>query len=233
MREKFLLLMMVLLLSALFAVPAFASGDDDDDDDTADDDTVDDDVADDDVADDDDDDDDDDNGSDFDAALEFNAPTALDPDFSYQFTFSVTNNSAPSASERNWIYLVEVFMPSLDYKISSGIFEPESSHGGAWDAMSLEDESGVPGIQWIHTAMTSTSGAIGDIEEGDFLTFSFEATTDSQATDGFEWRLLSDNDDSVVTGTSYIGEGDDDDDDDTEPVGDDDDDDDDDGGCGF
>jgi hypothetical protein len=172
----------------------------------------------------------DDDGEGFAGTIEFNAPAELKPTTQYQFEFKVSNTTNPNIDGTHWIYLVEMFMPNLEYLISADINVPDSLHGGGeWTADLFTNEANEQGILWEFNSQM-TSAAYGDIQEGDFLDFSFAATTDAAATDGFDWRLETDMHE-FATGTAYVGTGVVDDD--TEPVtGDDDDDDDDDGGCG-
>ncbi|MBZ0273890.1 hypothetical protein K8I61_17765 [bacterium] len=236
---QILMAMILVLLVGSFSV-AFAQDDDTAaDDDAADDDTAADDDMDDDAADDDDDDD-------FSAEVTFSSPTALEADSEYEFEFSVANTTSADVEGNHWVYLVEMFMPSPDYVIdSASVHTPDPLHpsDGDWNAQVIEDVDGTQGILWEFNNIATTA-INGDIQEGESLDFSFMATTDADATDGFPWRVVADSG-LFDTGVAEIGgsadddtdddtDGDDDDaaDDDTdgEPSGGDDDDDD--GGCG-
>ncbi len=212
-----------LMLAMMLVVPVagFAQDDDVTDDDAADDDATDDDAADDDAA------DDDATGEGFDGTLEFMSPDALAPNSEYNFEFRVTNTTSAEVDGDHWIYLVEIYMPSPEYAINGELMSPTALHDGDWTAELLEDVTDSPGIRWMHSSVV-TSAAFGDIREGEYLDFAFTATSDAEGSDGFDFRLVTQNDD-FVTGTAYVG--DEPDDDDTTDEGDDDDDDDDDG-CG-
>ncbi|MCC6160393.1 MAG: hypothetical protein IT350_20240 [Deltaproteobacteria bacterium] len=239
------ILFLALCMSILMTGAAFAQDDDTADDDTADDDTADDDTADDDTADDDadddmQDDDTDDDAADDDAADEFaadvffTAPDALEPDTTYDFAFEVHNNTVAGDTQR-WILQVDMFMPSANYAVNTDdLSAPDALHDGEWTAEADETPDGVPGIRWIYNGLT-TSESYGDIREGEYLSFAFSASSDGDATDGFDWRVVADSGDEL-SGVAYINEADDDDTDDDSGDDDaadgDDDDDDDSGGCG-
>jgi hypothetical protein len=144
----------------------------------------------------------------------------------------VSNTTSTSADGQHWIYLVEMFMPNPDYVISQDVAVPDAIHGGGeWQADIFNNDAGEVGISWEFVTSTTSTG-FGDIQEGDFLDFSFVATTDEAATDGFDWKLTTDTFE-IATGTAYVGG--EPTDDDTTPTDDatgDDDDDDDSGGCG-
>ncbi len=213
-----------LMVAMLMAVPVVALAQDDDaqDDDAADDDADDDATTDDDAA------DDDSTGGGFSGTLDFASPDALAPNTEFNFEFRVENTTSAEVEGDHWIYLVEIYMPSPEYAINGNLMAPDAIHGGEWTAELLEDVTDSPGIRWMHSNVV-TSAAYGDIREGEYLDFAFNATTDAEGSDGFDFRLVTQNDD-FVTGTAYIGE-EPGDDDDTTDAGDDDDDDDDDG-CG-
>ncbi|MCZ7583730.1 MAG: hypothetical protein M5R36_10560 [Deltaproteobacteria bacterium] len=220
--KTFRLVLLMAVVACFFATPVLAQDDDTaGDDDTA---SMDDDM-----------DDDDATGDGFSGTVEFDSPAALEANMSYEFNFRVTNTTDANAEGRHWIYLVEMFMPNADYAISQDLSSPDALHPGSgeWSAEPQEDQvTGQKGIRWQFTS-TMTSAAYGDIEEGDFLDFSFVATTDDLATDGFDWFLWADSGE-FDEGTAFVGgEGEDDDtgaDDDLDDDGGDDDDDDD--GCG-
>ena len=247
----------VLALVLLMTVSAYAQNDDVnddvDDDDTADDDmTADDDTADDDA---------DDDSSEFTAELVFDAPTALEPDETYDFEFTVSNTTSASDLQR-WINKLEMFMPDPGYSVDEDyVTSPDAIHDGEWTSTMIEHEEGddvYVGIRWQYSGYVTSEdyGDIreedakmyakageddGDIAEGESLGgFTFRATTttetDPSKYDGFDWAVWADD------GTLYIGktcvvpencvEADDDADDDTEDNDDDGGDDDDDSAGG-
>ncbi|MDP8225262.1 MAG: hypothetical protein P9L99_18015 [Candidatus Lernaella stagnicola] len=161
-------------------------------------------------------------------------PATLAPDTEYSFAFDVFNSGGGDEAIKE----VAITLPSMAYAIGEyldeipGVNTPEY----VWQA-NFDEETST--MYWLATGATS-SATTGDIGEGDMLTFSFYATTDADATDGFTYKLYGDAAKTVVEGIWFFGEtGDDDavdddaaDDDDTADVDDDEDDDDDDGGCG-
>jgi len=222
MPKRMLFWVLVLGLTLAFASIAIAQDDDDtatDDDDTA--------------ADDDDtaaDDDDDTGGEDgfFASTVEFTEPTALTPSEQLLFTFTVTNNAVAGEAKGDWINQVDLTMPSQDYVVDEeSLTAPDPLHTADVEKWEVSFDPTTVTITW-QTLAAATSMNYGDIREGEWLAFEFTATTDAEATDGFDWALYSD-EGNIVTGTAWI-EVPDDDDDDTD-VGDDDDDDDDDAGC--
>ena len=259
-----LILSMMLILPSLAAAQMDADDDDDDDDDNDDNDDNDDDDNDNDDNDDDDNDDDndDDDNDDNDtmgelsASLEFYygeddggnqapTPTELAPGEEYEFWFEVTNleESLGEPEEGEWIYKVELSMPSLDYEVDTDedaddpVPVPDPLHP---DEVAYWESDFAPGtntITWQSIGVISTGPPIGDIHEGEMLVFQFIATTDDangEASDGFPWKLYSD-DNTMAEGMAFINEPSDDDDDDDNDTGDDDvtgDDDDSGGGCG-
>ncbi|MCZ7584229.1 MAG: hypothetical protein M5R36_13320 [Deltaproteobacteria bacterium] len=180
----------------------------------------------------------DDDVDEFTATLEFNDPEALEADMEYEFSLRVTNTTVASETRR-WINDVELFMPTTDYSIDEGsLTGPNSLHPdyGDWDAAYGEGDTW-KGIRWLFSGLV-TSESYGDIREGEYLDFAFNATTDGDATDGFGWYIEADSGE-FVEGTAFIGsEGEDDDadddfgDDDSAPLASGDDDDDSGGGCG-
>ena len=233
MTRKILLLMLIIAISLAFAGVAMAQEDDDDD-------TVDDDDA----TDDDDavDDDDDDSETTFeDSYLEFDAPTALEPDLEYEFSFTVFNTAQPvKGMKGEWINAVELTMPSIDYMVNEeALTEPDPIHGsvgeGDYQILGWETnfDPSAAVISWQCFGVV-TSANYGDIREGEMLSFNFVATTDADATDGFHWVLTGDMG-TQVEGDAFIQQDtpdDDDDDDDDNDVTNGDDDDDSGGGCG-
>ncbi|MBZ0273228.1 hypothetical protein K8I61_14415 [bacterium] len=164
----------------------------------------------------------------FDAELYFDSPSAIVPDTEYLFEFSVENYSpVPTTAgvANNWISDVEIFMPSADYMPNVvSLDSPDALHpaDGEWQVSYGMDVDGTYYIRWMFVAHGSAA-VIGDIHEGELLGFEFTATTDSAATDGFDYTLINDVGDSI-DGTAYIGGADDDaDDDDMDDDADDDD----------
>jgi hypothetical protein len=152
---------------------------------------------------------------DFTATVEFSAPTALEADTEYDFTFTVSNTTSPTTLIR-WIYDVEMFLPSSGYTLNEDLPEHVSPRpdSGTWTAEPMDDD-GTAGIKWQFTGIV-TSEAYGDIRDGEAQDFSFKATTDGTATDGFDWRLIALDDatppnEYELFGKAYIGEEPDDD----------------------
>lgn len=163
-----------------------------------------------------------------DSKVEFLDPTSLDALTTYDFQMLVYNNALPTREKGDWINQVDLTLPSTAYNTTHGdISIPEPLH---YDVISYWEVAFAPStgmISWQAVGVVS-SATFGDIREGEYLMFEFRATTDDQATDGFEWVLYSDMG-NMVTGTTYIMGGDDDDndnnndDDDDRPFPDDDD----------
>ena len=158
-------------------------------------------------------------------------PLVLAPDTEYEFAFDVFNDSGSSVA----IHKVDITLPTTDYVMGDYDFPPIDADGdevGGWQDAVFEGGT----ISWEAFGATS-SAEMGDIVEGDMLTFKFMATTDTDengaATDGFAWVLTgNDAGATFVSGVFYFSgvpptPGDDDNDD-----VDSDDDDDDSGGCG-
>ncbi|MCZ7586529.1 MAG: hypothetical protein M5R36_26105 [Deltaproteobacteria bacterium] len=179
----------------------------------------------------------DDDVDEFTATLEFSDPALLEADTAYAFELRVTNTSVEGETRR-WINDVELFMPTTDYTIDeASLTAPQARHpdDGDWDAAYGEGDTW-RGIRWLFSGLVS-SESYGDIREGEYLDFAFNATTDGDASDGFGWYIEADSGE-FVEGTAFIGAADDDTDDDFDDDTDDDDgvrvddDDDDGGGCG-
>ena len=231
MAKRMLLICLAILLA--FSGMAFAQGypqADDDDDDTFFDDDDDDDNDDDDTTGD----DDDDDSDFFDSTIGFDLPTCLEPNTDYEFNFTVYNNAVDLSEKANWIYMVDLTMPSADFVVDeTNLVAPTPLHLDIdrWEA-SFNPTANT--ITWQCFGVV-TSAEIGDIRVQDSLSFQFYATSDDTAgaDSGFEWVLYGDEGDNVY-GTAYIDGScdDDDDDDDTGSGGDDDDDGGSAGGCG-
>jgi hypothetical protein len=181
--------------------------------------------------------DDDDCDSYFDSTLEFTQPPDIDPETQYQFVFTVTNAAKPGTEKCDWIQQVDLTMPSADYAVDK-IDEPNPLHQETENWESYFDANTAT-ITWSSYYVNPRAMMLGDIREGESLSFSFTATTDSQEDGTFIWLLTGDEGNSVA-GESWFDDdddviGDDDDDDDAVAPADDDQDDDgdDDGGnCG-
>lgn len=146
----------------------------------------------------------------------------------YEFAFDVFNTSGGDVA----IKKVDITLPNTNYVMGT-YAAPDAIHSDMEWTVEFDETTGT--ISWESSGTGAMSSAeIGDIAEGDMLTFSFMATTDDAATDGFAWLLTGDDAGATfVSGVWYFGGTDDDvtpPDDDT--VGDDDDDDNDSGGCG-
>jgi hypothetical protein len=159
-------------------------------------------------------------------------PVVLEAEMQYEFAFDVFNDAGGDVKIKN----VAITLPNTSYAMDD--FEAEMdgvTEDYTWKAV-YDEETAT--ITWEAFGATS-SVEMGDIAEGEMLTFSFLATTDADATDGFAWTITGDNDgDTSATDVFFFGgePGDDDDtvptDDDDDTVDGDDDDDDDSGGCG-
>ena len=213
------LLFLILVLGLVFVVPSAVLAQDDDD--ASDDDATGDDDA--------------DEGF-FASSVMFTEPAALEPNAELFFQISVTNAAVADTGKGDWINQVDLTMPSQDYVVDEAILTaPDPLHGATGDDTEIDkwvvsfDPTTVT-ITWAVMAAVSSAN-YGDIREGDTLAFEFTATTDADATDGFDWVLYSD-EGNIVTGTAYVEDQDDDDDDDDDDDNNDDNDDDDDGGCG-
>lgn len=161
-----------------------------------------------------------------DSMLTFDAPDSLEPSVQYQFEFTVYNNAT---AESDWIYKIGLTLPSKDYDVDiDAVAPPNPLHPLANDYWDVGFNPSNATITWEIYGVT-TSGPVGDIREGEQLSFSFVATADAKATDGFFWSLFGDQG-NVAQGTAVIGsaaDDDDDADDDTPEPNDDDGDDDD------
>jgi hypothetical protein len=171
--------------------------------------------------------------------LDFNLPEALEPSMEYEFTLTVYNAATPPAQGKSdWIWKVELSMPSQDYVFDEGqLTAPTPLHPTTTDYWDAGFNPSSSMITWeVYGIVATKENPIGDIRDGESLEFGFVATTDSLPTDGFYYSLWGD-EGIVVSDTAYIeGDddddfGDDDDDDDAAP-GDDDDDDSSSGCCG-
>ena len=180
-------------MSASFTYTICEPTDDDTDDDVDDD-------TDDDVDDDTDDDVDDDAGDDFSATLDFNNPVLLTGARLYDFEFIVANTTTPGPIQR-WINGVDLYMPSDAYAIDA-VHAPDALHWGSWAHELLPGDAGDIGIRWSFTSGGS-SAAYGDIREGESLEFAFAATTDVEASDGFDYRIVADSGE-YISGTACI-----------------------------
>jgi hypothetical protein len=217
------LLILILALGLIFALSAsaFAQVDDDDDDDN---DTMGD--------------DDDATGDDFfSSTVVFTEPAVLDPEAELLFEINVTNNAQVGADKGDWVNQVDLTMPSTAYLVDEETLAgPAPLHGATGDDTEIDKweasfDPTTATITWATLTVVSSAN-YGDIREGESLAFEFTATTDADASDGFDWVLYSD-EGPIVTGTAYVeAQGDDDTGDDDDTAGDDDDDDDDDSGCG-
>ncbi len=133
---------------------------------------------------------------DFTADLAFDAPYALQPRQTYDFEFTLSNTSE-SGDVDNSICQLEMFVPEPDYDIDENyIYAPEALHGGVWttEMLAFHDNYGdiYEGVRWEYVA-EKESRSLGDISEGESLGgFGFRATTDQDASDGFDWAVWSD-----------------------------------------
>lgn len=172
--------------------------------------------------------DDDDSGEFNDSMVEFITPDALLPSQEFEFSLSVSyGGGAKKAMKSEWINQVDMTLPSSDYSVNTGNLEaPDPIHGTGdpyeIDRWEVNFDPGSSSLSWQCFSVV-TSESYGDIREGDSQIFSFAATTDTEATDGFTWTLYGD-EGSMLSDVIYIGQGDDDDTTDDDTVDDDDDD---------
>ena len=147
----------------------------------------------------------------FTATFEFSSPQSIEPDTTYEFTFTVTNTST---SNSFWIYLVEVFMPSTGYAVDeNSISTPDALHTdrGNWESYRMDSWGDPQGILWeffgLQRACFGDVGeAMGDIGKGESMEFAFLATTDITASSYFDWRLQAYSADCVISelfGTAF------------------------------
>ncbi|MBZ0271212.1 hypothetical protein K8I61_04195 [bacterium] len=150
-----------------------------------------------------DDDDDDDDDTDFQAEASIHAKPAgkLEPSTKYEFDFVVANTSKTAAT--HWIHQVEIYMPTPEYHIHPiYVSEPDGLHGiGEWERSYIGGDEPY-GIRWDFV-QDVTQQSIGDIREGESLDFSFRGTSDANATDGFDYRLVADSG-LFVADTAYV-----------------------------
>ena len=167
-------------------------------------------------------------------------PVTLAPETAYTFAFDVFNDAGGDEA----IKYVAITLPTTAYTMGTYAEETDGFNDGYTWFASYDVDSAA--ISW-EAVGTPSSVETGDIGEGEMLTFAFMATTDVDATDGFDWLLTGDAGTAVAGSLTFGEETDDDttvdddatDDDDDDVVPDDDDDtagddddDDDDGGCG-
>jgi hypothetical protein len=118
------------------------------------------------------------------------------PETEYEFAFKVENHGDFGVAIRK----VEIAMPALGYKMVE-YSAPEALHEDMqWY---VDYDEATTALTWESMPINAGSSAeLGDIREGDSLTFSFVAITDEQATDGFIWTLTGD--DGGTTFTSGV-----------------------------
>lgn len=159
-------------------------------------------------------------------------PVVLENNTEYEFAFEVFNTNGGDVA----IQKVEISLPNTNYALdSSALVAPEALHSGnVWTVDWVSDSAT---IAWESMGGKGSSAEVGDIREGEVLTFTFTATTDSAkaASDGFPWTLTGDDNGATVVSDVWTFAGGDGDDDDTsgdDDSGDEGDDDDDDDSCG-
>lgn len=166
---------------------------------------------------------DDDDDDIYTSGVEFLTPSDLQPSTQYNFSFMAVNGAAPSYYSREWIYQVDLVLPSDDYVLDeTNLTAPNPLHPADVQKWEVEFDYNNTMISWMTVAGHVSSGEVGDIRESESLMFEFVATTDSEATDGFFWWLTTDQG-TVINGISYIGDGPLADDDDNDDLTDDDD----------
>ena len=148
-------------------------------------------------------------------------PVDLAPTTEYEFAFEVFNDAGGDVA----IKTVSITLPTTSYVLGDYDEMIEGVRDGfQWQGTFDEDTAT---LEWA-TFGPGSSAELGDIQEGDMLTFAFFATTDEEATDGFAWVLTGDDNGATTASGVLWFSGDD------GPIDgdDDDDDDDDDSGCG-
>jgi len=136
------------------------------------------------------------------------APNNLTPNTTYDFTFTVYNNA--TAPDGEWIHQVSMTMPSQDYIVDEVyILAPNPLHPDVVDYWETGFNPSNVTITWLVSGVV-TETIIGDIREGEQLSFTFRATTDMDTTDGFFWKLHGDKG-GVIGGMAWVGDADDDD----------------------
>jgi hypothetical protein len=148
----------------------------------------------------------------FNAYLEFTTPRILQTETEYEFNFTVINTTLAGADVHHWIKEIEVWMPSMDYKIAWSVNpDPVNQFDGHWESEILTDaDENTIAINWFF--FSENPDNYGDIAEGEILEFEFRAETDAVVTDGFDYKIVADSNDEV-SGTAYITTEIDDDDD--------------------
>jgi len=123
-------------------------------------------------------------------------PVMLKANTQYDFAFDVFNKNGGTIA----IKKVDISLPSKTYKVDGTVAAPKALHPtlGTWKADYAEATAT---ITWEFQGMVS-SAEVGDIKEGETLTFSFVATTDAAGTDGFAWTLTGD--DAAATFVSGV-----------------------------
>ena len=148
-------------------------------------------------------------------------PIDLAPNTEYEFAFDVFNDAGGDVAVKE----VSITLPSTSYTLGDYDMDlPGLGDEFTWEGEFDEDTAT---LNWVAIGPTS-SAEMGDIREGEMLTFSFIAMTDTDASDGFSWVLRGDDGGATTLSGVFFFSGEDDDID----GDDDDDDDDDDGGCG-
>ncbi len=116
-------------------------------------------------------------------------PLVLRADSRYQFAFVALNN-APAGNPIA-IRKVGITLPNASYGLNATSLDaPTAKHPdrGSWTVY-FDDSTAT--VTWVFQGAMS-SAQVGDIDEGESLTFSLTATTDAAGTDGFAWKLTGD-----------------------------------------
>ena len=105
-----------------------------------------------------------------DSEVNYTIPSVLDRDTFYVFAIKVVDNTDSDAGD--WIYQVDLTMPSTDYEVDYENLEaPEPLHEDTtsrWDVMYEYSDAT---ITWLAIGLTTSSA--GDIRGGEELLFRF------------------------------------------------------------
>ena len=146
-----------------------------------------------------------------DSQVKMDSPANIEPNTTYDFSFTVSNNDTEPDGE--WIYKVSMTMPIQNYNVDqSNIQVPDPIHPDVIDYWEADFNPNNSTITW-QTTTTVTAVFLGDIRETEQLSFTFRATTDNNPTDGFFYRLSGDKG-GVTGGMIWLDTQDPDDDDD-------------------
>jgi hypothetical protein len=127
-------------------------------------------------------------------------PVELQANTKYTFAFEVFNIDGGTESIKE----LEIALPSPEYALDGGTLTPPAAihpQRGAWSVAYVSE---IATIFWVFKGANSAMD-LGDIEQGEELTFPFTAFTDPADTDGFVWTLTGDVS-TVVSSVWYFGD---------------------------